>query len=352
MMYFKKWLEYLFLIGSSYGLLLFYFIGCGPVEKLYQWSGTTMGTTYQVKIMSPIFSEGELIRLRVKIDSALIEVNRQMSTYDPTSEISRFNDFKDTVAFAVSPDFANVVGEAMKVSVKSDYTFDITVAPLIDLWGFGKNGHRVVPPSDLELSAILRNVGAKNLEIISGKALKKRIPSLQINLGAIAKGYGVDIVARILFDEGLKNYLVEIGGEVFARGFNDQGEFWKIGIDNPDFASLPGQNIQAILQLNDDAVATSGDYRNYFEYEGKIFSHTIDPRSGKPISHNLASVTVVAKNCMQADALATALMVLGKEKGLTLIENTDDTEAFLITRKDIRSLVTFQSSGFSKYLIH
>jgi thiamine biosynthesis lipoprotein len=204
----------------------------------------------------------------------------------------------------------------------------------------------------LELSAILRNVGAKNLEIISGKALKKRIPSLQINLGAIAKGYGVDVVARILFDEGLKNYLVEIGGEVFARGFNDQGEFWKIGIDNPDFASLPGQNIQAILQLNDDAVATSGDYRNYFEYEGKIFSHTIDPRSGKPISHNLASVTVVAKNCMQADALATALMVLGKEKGLNLIENTDDTEAFLITRKDIRSLVTFQSSGFSKYLIH
>ena len=145
--------------------------------------------------------------------------------------------------------------------------------------------------------------------------------------------------------------MVEIGGEVFARGLNDRGEFWKIGIDNPDFASLPGQDIQAILQLNDNAVATSGDYRNYFEYEGKIFSHTIDPRIGKPVSHNLASVTVVAKNCMQADALATALMVLGKEKGLTLIENTDDTEAFLIIRKDIPSLVTFQSSGFSKYLL-
>jgi thiamine biosynthesis lipoprotein len=158
-------------------------------------------------------------------------------------------------------------------------------------------------------------------------------------------------VARILFDEGLKNYLVEIGGEVFARGLNDRGEFWKIGIDNPDFSSLPGQNIQAILKLNDNAVATSGDYRNYFEYEGKIFSHTIDPRNGKPVSHNLASVTVVAKNCMQADALATALMVLGKEKGLTLIEKTADTEAFLIIRKDIHSVETFQSSGFSKYLV-
>ncbi len=310
-----------------------------------------MGTTYQVKIFSQPFSESEWVRLRAKIDSALIAVNQQMSTYEPASEISRFNNFKDTTAFAVSPDFANVVSEALEISLKSDYTFDITVAPLIDLWGFGKNGNRIVPPSESELSDILRNIGSKNLGIIRGKALKKRIPSLQINLGAIAKGYGVDVVAKILFNEGLKNYLVEIGGEVFARGLNDRGEYWKIGIDNPDFASLPGQDIQAILQLNDNAVATSGDYRNYFEYEGKIFSHTIDPRNGKPVSHNLASVTVVAKNCMQADALATALMVMGREKGLSLIEKTDDTEAFLILRKDSQSLETFQSSGFSKYII-
>jgi thiamine biosynthesis lipoprotein len=350
-MYFRKSLQYVFLIRSGCGLLLFYFAGCGSVENLHHWSGTTMGTTYQVKILSQPFSEGDLIRLRTKIDSALIAVNQQMSTYDPASEISRFNDFKDTTTFTVSPDFANVVSEAMEISVKSGYTFDITVAPLIDLWGFGKNGNRIVPPSESELSDILRKVGSKNLEIIRGRALKKRIPSLQINLGAIAKGYGVDVVARILFDEGLKNYLVEIGGEVFARGLNDRGELWKIGIDNPDFASLPGQDIQAILQIDNNAVATSGDYRNYFEYEGKIFSHTIDPRTGKPVSHNLASVTIVAKTCMQADALATALMVMGKEKGLTLIESTGDAEAFLIIRKDIQSVETFQSSGFSQFLV-
>jgi thiamine biosynthesis lipoprotein len=171
-----------------------------------------------------------------------------------------------------------------------------------------------------------------------------------LDLSAIAKGYGVDVVARILIHERFKNFMVEIGGEVYAQGDKTGGDYWKIGIDAPNLHSLPGQNIQAILSLKDIAVATSGDYRNYFEYEGKIFSHTIDPTTGFPVTHNLASATVIAENCMNADALATAIMVMGREAGMRYIETIENVEAFFIVRKNTESYETYQSSGFGKYL--
>jgi thiamine biosynthesis lipoprotein len=310
----------------------------------------TMGTTYQVKIAQAAISQSELQTLRAKVDFALTRVNRQMSTYDPGSEISRFNKFEDTTKFEVSTDFIKVVKKALMVYESSEKAFDITVAPLVNLWGFGIKGQRITPPSKKEILSILKNIGSSHLMTEGDNGLKKSLPELQLDLNAIAKGYGVDIVAQILNNERFENFMVEIGGEVYAQGEKAGGDLWKIGIDTPTLASLPGQNIQVILSLKNVAVATSGDYRNYFEYDGKIFSHTINPKSGYPVTHNLASATVVAENCMEADALATALMVMGREKGMRYIESIKNAEAFFIVRKNRETYEKSQSSGFDKYM--
>jgi thiamine biosynthesis lipoprotein len=335
---------------GSLTLLLFYLFGCDSSGQLSGWSGMTMGTTYQVKIAQASISDNKLEILKTKVDSALTEVNRQMSTYDPGSEISRFNKLRDTTIVEVSTEFIEVVKEALKVYESSEKAFDITVAPLVNLWGFGIKEHRITPPTKEEISSALKNIGSNQLIRVGDTGLKKAIPKLQLDLSAIAKGYGVDVVARILIHERFKNFMVEIGGEVYAQGDKTGGDYWKIGIDAPNLHSLPGQNIQAILSLKDIAVATSGDYRNYFEYEGKIFSHTIDPTTGFPVTHNLASATVIAENCMNADALATAIMVMGREAGMRYIETIENVEAFFIVRKNTESYETYQSSGFGKYL--
>jgi len=336
--------------GGSLLLLLFYFNGCTSERDQHQWTGLTMGTTYQVKITHQPLAAKEVTAIKQKVDSTLVEVNRQMSTYDPQSEISKFNDFRDTVAFPVSKEFYTVVKKAIAVSRLSGQAFDITVGPLVDLWGFGKKGSRQSPPAEEEIRSLMDRIGIENLQTVDGNALKKKIPALNIDLSAIAKGYGVDAVAARLEEAGFENYMIEIGGEVRTRGLNDSGEAWKIGIDSPGLSSLPGEDIRMILALQDVAVATSGDYRNYFEYDGKIFSHTIDPSTGKPVDHDLASTTVVAKNCMEADALATALMVMGKDKGLTFIESIKGVEALFITRRGKDRFDVFQSSGFKQYV--
>ena len=349
-MFFKNQYKRFDLVGSSIILLLFFFNACTNNDNPIAWTGSTMGTTYQIKIAHSSLSIQDVSGLKVSIDSTLTIVNKQMSTYDAESEISKFNRFQDTTAFRASRQFVAVVEKALVIGKDSGYAFDITVAPLVDLWGFGRKGQRIVPPADEEVESKLKLIGARKLSTVNGLALKKQIPDLQIDLSAIAKGYGVDIVAQILSDHGFKHYLVEIGGEVVARGLNMKGELWKIGIDTPGLSSLPGQNLKAIIALDNAAVATSGDYRNYFEYENKIYSHTIDPKTGKPVTHNLASVTVITKDCITADGLATALMVLGKEQGLSFIEEINQAEAFMIVRKAENEYATFQSSGFYKYI--
>jgi thiamine biosynthesis lipoprotein len=206
-------------------------------------------------------------------------------------------------------------------------------------------------PSDKEIEAVHSIVGSHNLLVEDSENIKKRIPGLHIDLGAIAKGYGVDVLAEILRVSGYRNFMVEIGGEVVAQGINARGQAWKIGIDRPEFNLLPGEKLEAILALTDIAVATSGDYRNYFEVKGKQFSHTIDPKTGRPISHGLASATIIAPDCMQADGLATAVMVMGAERGIPWIEKIDSIEALLIVRKADGTFDEFQTSGFARYLI-
>lgn len=333
-------------------LLLFYFAGCGPSAEDRQaaWQGQTMGTTYLVKVADVVIAENQYQKIKNEIDSLLIEVNRQMSTYDPGSEISLFNVSRSTNEYKISPPFYEVMETALQIYAESGGAFDVTVAPLVNLWGFGSGGSNALVPDSAQITGILSRIGSDKIRLQKGNMILKTIPDLQLDLSAIAKGYGVDAVADLMHSYGFNNYLVEIGGEVVVQGRNAAGELWKIGIDRPRNASVPGQELEGILALTDAAVATSGDYRNYFIQNGQQYSHTIDPSTGRPVKHNLASVTIVARSCMLADGLATATMVMGPDKGMKWIENINDVEALLIVRTGEDSFKEMQTTGFGKYL--
>ncbi len=303
---------------------------CAPAEKppvQAVFRGTTMGTFYTIKVImaNPDSGKRELIHREIK--EVLKVVNAQMSIFDPQSEISRFNKYQQLDWFPVSRQTVTVLGRAQTISGKSMGAFDVTVAPLINAWGFGNKGRQDLVPSEATISDLKEMVGFQKLHVrIQPSALKKDFPALSVNLSAIAKGYGVDQVAEYLTGAGHTNFLVEIGGEIAARGRNLQGGGWKIGVATPQ--DQPG--VQTIIPLSDLAMATSGDYRNFFKVKGKRYSHTIDARTGKPIEHNLASVTVVHQSCTMADAWATALHVLGPVDGYTIAKNENLLVLFII----------------------
>lgn len=287
--------------------------GCAESDSApVMLSGPTMGTQYHVSVAR--LPEGiPRAQLQREIDARLETVNDQMSTYRPDSELSRFNQFEGADWFAVSADTAFVVEAALRTSAATGGAFDATVEPLVNLWSFGPDPRERQVPADEELAAALKRVGYEDVEVrMSPPALRKARPDIHLDLSAIAKGFGVDKVAEYLEDVGISGYLVEIGGEMRAAGTKADGTPWRIGIESP----VAGRrSIQRIIPLRDVSLATSGDYRNYFEENGRRFSHTIDPRTGRPIEHQLASVSVIADNCMSADAWATALMVLGPKEG-------------------------------------
>lgn len=271
-----------------------------------------MGTTYSIRLAK--LPEGtDVSAIHQGVEERLAEINAEMSNWDENSEISKFNRSDSTDWFPVSADVAFVIEAALETSDETGGAFDVTVGPLIELWGFGTGGRHSDPPSDDEIASVRESVGWRNLDVRTAPpALKKRHPKLTINLSAIAKGYGIDAVGELLESRGVRNYLVEIGGEVRVRGTKDGGGRWRVGIARPDSDTFEYDNSVA---LDDVSLATSGDYRNFFEKDGRRFSHTIDPATGRPVEHSLASASVVAESTMQADALATAIMVMGPEKG-------------------------------------
>lgn len=279
-----------------------------------------MGTTYTVKIVRNNFLLLGNVSEKVKkltdgINNVLKDVNNKMSTYIKDSEISKFNSWKGEEWYDVSPDTLYVLKHSLEISRISGGSFDITVGPLVELWGFGSEFKPQKIPSQEQIQIMKKKTGYKNLTIRENPpALKKNIPHISCDLSAIAKGFGVDKVAMFLDSEGFYNYLVEIGGEIRVRGKNDAGTSWKLGILSPDRSG----NIKQVIELSDESMATSGDYFNYFEEDGKRYSHTIDPLTGYPVTHKLVSVTVIHNDCMNADALATAINVLGPEKGFDL----------------------------------
>lgn len=294
-------------------------------------SGPTMGTRYNIKI--PKLPEGISVgQLKQDIDAVLEQVNNQMSAYRKSSEISRFNRSTETTWVSVSKATALVVAEALKVSESTDGAFDVTVGPLIRLWRFGPNrGEKRVPRED-EIREAMQRTGYHKINVrMAPPALRKLQGDIQINLSAIAKGFGVDQIGGFLERSGISNYLVEIGGEIRTRGSKSDGSPWTIGIETPtDFR----RGIQETIHLGDLAMATSGDYRSFFKQDGKRYSHTIDPKTGRPVEHTLASVSVITEDCMEADAWATAFMVLGPDRGYALAVRKGYAALFLVRRGD------------------
>jgi thiamine biosynthesis lipoprotein len=269
-----------------------------------------MGTTYSIKFID---SEGlvDLPIIQADVDSILSKVNQQMSTYIKTSEISLFNSNKDTSWFVVSHDFAIVLNEAIEIYQQSDGYYDITIGPLVNLWGFGPAVSTNNIPTNEAIRNSMKLVGASKLKVDTlHNSIKKTIPDLYCDVSSIAKGFGVDKVELYFSNININNFMIEIGGEVRTKGLNENGEKWRIGISTP-----LSDGLQKIVAISNISVATSGDYLNYFEKNGVRYSHLIDARTGRPIKHNLASVTVLSKNCSTADALATAINVMGATVG-------------------------------------
>ncbi|MBK8946708.1 MAG: FAD:protein FMN transferase [Ignavibacteriae bacterium] len=305
----KKFIKLNFFASLLFSLIL---VSCSsPIQRdVYSLAGTTMGTTYSLKVIEPQESK-KLIRLDKKIDSVLVDVNNKMSTYIKTSELSLFNQSQLTDWINFSPDLYHVFSTAKRISQESNGSFDITVGPLVNLWGFGPAKKDSLIPSEEQIIETLKNVGMDKIQIdIDNNRVMKNNVNVYCDLSAIAKGYGVDKVGLFLEKVGLNEYMIEIGGEVRTKGKNKNNENWKIGISSP-----ASDGLQKVLEISNYSVATSGDYFNYFEEKGIRYSHTIDPKTGKPITHKLASVTVIHKNCENADAYATAIDVLGPEAG-------------------------------------
>ncbi len=284
--------------------------------EVVRLSGETMGTTFNITAIGVDVDEEALA---VAVEETLADVNAKMSNWDKNSEVSQFSKSQSTEPTQVSEEFALVIAAANDVHEKSGGTFDVTLGPLIELWGFGPRKPEDPVPSDEDIQAALNSVGQAGLLTLDREAgtLAKSDAGVGINLSAIAKGYGIDAVADTLRDAGIEDYMVEIGGDLVTMGENDKGEAWRIGIEKPEAGS---QNLQLIVQLDDLGMATSGDYKNFFEQDGVRYSHIIDPITGRPITHRTTSVTVLAENAMMADAWATAMLALGQEKGLELAE--------------------------------
>jgi FAD:protein FMN transferase len=281
-----------------------------PVE-LFTITGLTMGTSYSVKLI-PYNEMIDEKALHTDIERILNDINQSMSTYLADSELSILNQSGITKWQKLSDDLYFVLEHANKVSLMSNGGFDVTIGPLVNLWGFGPEPLSREVPSDELIYVTKKHTGYdKILFNERQKQISKSDPKLYIDLSGIAKGFAVDKIATYLDKQNIQNYLVEIGGELIGKGHNANHQAWQIGIEQ---AKSIERSVQRIVNLNNIAMATSGDYRNYFEKDGVRYSHTIDPVTGKPISHNLASVTVLNKSSMHADAMATAFMVLGTDK--------------------------------------
>lgn len=326
------------------GLLLALIVACSPAPKddIYL-SGATMGTTYNIKYVPVEGISAEA--LQQQIDAVLLEVNQLMSTYINDSELSRFNQWQSTEPFALSAETLFVMQEAKRLGQLSGGLLDVTVGPLVNLWGFGPQNRPDKMPSPEQIAEAKAHIGLDKLQLTETSAIKSD-PNLYVDLSTIAKGYGVDRVAELLVAQHIDNYLVEIGGEMRLAGFKTNGTNWRVAIEKP----LTNERaIEKIISVGDNAIATSGDYRIYFEENGQRYSHLINPVTGYPITHNLVSVTVVHPSSMTADGLATALTIMGKDQALALAEQqnlavlliTKETEGFKeYTSPTFRQLVT------------
>ena len=301
-----------------------------PEGLRHDFAGTTMGTSYHVTVDADLTAE-DRARVRETIEESLDRVNNLMSTYDTASELSRFNRYAGTDPVPASAELLEVLEMAAEVSERSGGAFDVTVAPLVDAWGFGPSDPPDGTPDDETLAALRATVGYRRIVVdTTVGTVAKTVPETWVDLSAIAKGYGVDRVAAALGELGLTSFLAEVGGEVKAVGRRRDGRAWRVGIERPEEMA---RALYGVVELTDQALATSGDYRNYYDEGGVRYAHIIDPRSGRPILFHGASVTVAHPSTAIADAWATALTVLGPHEGFELARR-EGVAALFVTRED------------------
>ena len=314
---------------------------CKNAASILEFSGATMGTTYNVTAVdhSRSIAKQDVV---TAIEAALSEVNAQMSNWDGNSEISQFNNALSTEAINVSQGFSEVVSAAQKVHAASRGQFDITLGPLIELWGFGAGAAGSQMPDEDAIAHALGSSGRGAPINVGPRTLQKTDSQTQIYLSGIGKGHGVDRVAQALAGLGLMDYMVEIGGDLYTAGSNPDGRPWQIGIEKPDVA-LSG--VERVAKVSNLGMATSGDYRNYFEEDGVRYSHILDARTGRPVTHKTASATVLADNAMLADAWATAMLGLGRERGLEIAET--ENLAVLFVERNAETFTATQSTRFT-----
>jgi thiamine biosynthesis lipoprotein len=325
------------------GLIFLVCTSCSKNKEL-QLSGKTMGTMYQIKVVTGLFTSGG--KLQKAVDERLSTINKSMSTYDPNSEISRFNAIDSTVEeFSPSEDFLNVLKVGAEIYKLTEGAWDGTLDPLITLWGFGRNGSNRRIPAKNEIENALSHVGFDRIRFTSSGAIGKTDPAVSLDLASIAKGYGVDEVARLLGKKGFSDFLVEIGGEVYAKGKRKDGKPWRVGINNPDREAAFNE-VYRVISMSDRAMATSGDYRIFFQIGDAYYAHILDPRTGRPVQNGAVSATVVAANCTVADGLATALMVMGPQKGVALVDRLPSVECLIVVRNPDNTFTEHPSKGF------
>lgn len=313
-------------------------VGCSSKPEIIEISGSKMGTTYHITVIADQLPPSDIEQ---QIDHLLSKVDHSMSTYKKDSEISRFNRLNVGQQLEISQEFADVLQISREIWQLSEGAFDPTLGPLVDLWGFGPKATGDLIPSDQDITAALKKTGFDGV-VLKGLTLTKNKP-VALDLSAVAKGYAVDIVSNYLEMNALPDYLVEVGGEIRVSGFNSEGMPWRVAIEQPQLLA----SVNKIVGLTDMSIATSGDYRNYFERDGIRYSHTIDPRTGKPIDHNLASVTVLIDSCAEADAWATAFSVLGAQQSIELAEKLDLAMYMLVRQND--QFIASSSRRFKSY---
>lgn len=301
--------------------------------------GLVFGTVYKITYQHADDLQNE-------IKEAMLEVDNSLSPYNPNSIITRINHNQDTT---LNEHFTHVFELAQQISAETEGAFDITVAPLVNAWGFGFKHSIDIQPSVID--SLRQFIGYQKIKLVDGKMVKED-PRLMLDCSAIAKGYGVDRVARLLDKKGVQHYMVDIGGEVVVKGKNSRMKTWRIGINKPVEDSLSiNQELQTILEVSGVGMATSGNYRKFYYKDGKRYAHTIDPRLGTPIQHNILSATVLAKDCTTADAYATAFMVMGLEKAKAFCEQHPELNAYLICAGEGDSYEIYYTPGMEKFMI-
>lgn len=310
-------------------LALLFVSGCtsGTPDEPLRFTGPTMGTNYNITVYAP---ERERLMLETGIQRTLNRVVNSMSVYEPRSDVTQFNEGELDEWIEVSDEVAYVVGAGLDVAALTDGAFEPTILPLVNIWGFGPQGRAEEIPTDEAIEEAMARIGWEAVEVRQDPPALRKSADRELDLAGIAKGYGADAVAEYLLDQGYSQFLIELGGDMNIQGGKPDGPPWRIAIEKPDETQ---RGIYRILELDDAAIVTSGDYRSYFERDGVRYSHTINPRTGRPVDHRLASVSVIAENSMLADAWATALTAMGPEEAKEVAER-EDLSVLLLERND------------------